>query len=255
MACNKLQMHELPGSYNSCQVLIVRECLEVNGADIGPGLTSVVTDGVTVQGAGTTLSPIAIKAVQHDGTLTGDGTVASPLSVPAGPPATVVTDGVSIAGDGSGGSPVRLLDVAASGMTGTGAPGNPLVCQTATGPGGIADTATASLITVTTVDPGNIAIQAQNIGAVGGQGNVAVTADGAGGSAVNLGCRTTGFVNLGIKSDDLGQAFSLQLRDGAASVPVVPVSDAGRARLRYNAGTNRLQVSLNGAAFVDIVTL
>jgi hypothetical protein len=62
-----------------------------------PGLATVSTDGVTITGAGTPASPVALLAVQHDATLSGAGTVASPLSAaqqtPTGWPLTFFMHG------------------------------------------------------------------------------------------------------------------------------------------------------------------
>lgn len=47
--------------------------------------TDVKTDGITIQGDGTAIDPVAILQVQTDGaTVFGDGTVASPLSAAGG---------------------------------------------------------------------------------------------------------------------------------------------------------------------------
>lgn len=51
------------------------------GGGGGGGLSTVTTDGVTIQGAGTVPSPIALKAAQTDSSLQGAGTVASPLGI------------------------------------------------------------------------------------------------------------------------------------------------------------------------------
>lgn len=58
------------------------------GGSGGSGGT-VTTDGVTIQGIGSSGSPIALKAVQTDATLTGNGTVASPLHVASGGSSTL----------------------------------------------------------------------------------------------------------------------------------------------------------------------
>lgn len=68
----------------------------------GGGLSSVTTDGVTIQGLGTVASPVAIKAVQVDGvTVTGNGIVGSTAQIKA-----VQVDGTSITGAGVVGSPL-----------------------------------------------------------------------------------------------------------------------------------------------------
>ena len=48
------------------------------------GAVAVDSDGVTLQGTGTSASKLAIKAVQTDPSLAGAGTVASPLQVNGG---------------------------------------------------------------------------------------------------------------------------------------------------------------------------
>jgi hypothetical protein len=64
-----------------------------------PGLATVSTDGVTITGAGTPASPVALLAVQHDATLSGAGTVASPLAAaqqtPTGWPIAAYSTGLA----------------------------------------------------------------------------------------------------------------------------------------------------------------
>lgn len=54
------------------------------------GLSTVSTDGVTIQGDGSSGNKVAIKAIQTDATLTGAGTVASPVG--ANPAAALTPD-------------------------------------------------------------------------------------------------------------------------------------------------------------------
>lgn len=61
----------------SCDLLTVRRCLVVAGAEVSG---TVQSDGVTLQGDGSAASKLAIKAVQHDDTLAGSGTAAAPMS-------------------------------------------------------------------------------------------------------------------------------------------------------------------------------
>jgi|SRR5215469_1349102 len=59
--------------------------IQVNNPGGGGGAATVQTDGVTIQGDGSTGSKIALKQVETDATLTGAGTLASPLQVASWP--------------------------------------------------------------------------------------------------------------------------------------------------------------------------
>lgn len=364
MTCNPTPLTEIPGSYNACQILIVRECLSVNGVDVIPGPASVITDGITTQGAGTLASPIAIKAVQHDGSIVGAGTVASPLSVAGG--GSTHTDGVTITGDGSIATPIKILAVQhdAFTLTGAGTVALPLTAVQLQGASGrfssVDNVAGVPLCTITTVDHGNVAIQAQSSDGTNGvaslQGNNGVNviaggvtlgfqqAYGAGsvaldnvGHTTKLGINMTpthpaplypldvraaggvpnslvGMVNLDNTGnsavDFYDQAFGYQCSVGFANslsvafatIPAVrshpycysagavgatpdwlfvngsriamrvgmdetrafielahggaaAVGTANCARIRYNIATTKLEVSLNGAAYVTFVTI
>lgn len=50
------------------------------------GFNLTTTDNVTLEGDGSDVSPVQIKAVQTDASLTGSGTVADPLAVASAPP-------------------------------------------------------------------------------------------------------------------------------------------------------------------------
>lgn len=67
-------------------------------------------------------------------------------------------------------------------------------------------------------------------------------------SGVSLGVGTSPATIVDISGP--ADTAALQLRSGASAA----VSTASCARLAYNAGTNKLRVSLNGAAYTDIVT-
>ena len=60
------------------------------------GSSSVKSDGVTIQGDGSALDPIAILQVQSDATISGDGTVANPLSVAPPKPTAFAYDNVEL---------------------------------------------------------------------------------------------------------------------------------------------------------------
>lgn len=101
----------------------------------GGGLTQVVTDGVTLEGLGTTASPLAVVphsvAVATDSlTIEGNGTSAQPLAVITGSIAVVV-DGTTINGNGTTASPLRVdpdtVAVATNAtLTGNGTTASPL---------------------------------------------------------------------------------------------------------------------------------
>jgi hypothetical protein len=83
------------------------------GGGGGGGLSSVTTDGVTLQGLGTVASPVAIKAVQVDGvTVMGSGTVASTAQIKA-----VQVDGVTLQGAGTVASPLGVLAISTDAVT------------------------------------------------------------------------------------------------------------------------------------------
>jgi hypothetical protein len=72
------------------------------GGGGGGGLATVTTDGVTIQGAGTVPSPVALKAAQTDSSLQGAGTVASPLGILS------VGKNATLTGAGTGASPLGV---------------------------------------------------------------------------------------------------------------------------------------------------
>jgi hypothetical protein len=60
---------------------ISKKVVQVSGGGGGGGATTAKTDDITVQGNGSSSSPIRLKRVFTDNTLTGKGTQAEPLSV------------------------------------------------------------------------------------------------------------------------------------------------------------------------------
>lgn len=236
---------------------------------VGGGV-AVVTDGVTLQGNGTGGDTIRVKAIQHDGTLTGSGTVADPLSVPPGDHAVIFTDGVTLTGDGAAATPAKILAVQCNpggirSIDGAGTLASKLTAVALQGGGsGFIDTTQVvggvPLISVVGVDAGgsNVAIQAQNSGAVANAGNVSIACDGAAGSSVTIGSRTnTADLNIGNRVGavhDNPKLFLFDLKD-CAGLANVGVSPAGQARFAYDLATDTVYVSKNGAAFVAVVTL
>jgi hypothetical protein len=106
--------------------------VQVNNPIGSGGAGSVTTDGVTIQGAGTVPSPIALKQVETDATITGAGTVASPLSATG----ATTTDNVTIQGTGVVASPIAIKAVQRDAtLSGAGTVASPLgaVQQTPTG--------------------------------------------------------------------------------------------------------------------------
>lgn len=60
------------------------------------GSSSVKSDGVTIQGDGSVVDPIAILQVKTDSSISGDGTVANPLAVSPSKPYSFAYDNVEL---------------------------------------------------------------------------------------------------------------------------------------------------------------
>jgi len=111
MTCNPQNVVEIPGSYNACQILIVRECLSVNGMDCDPR----TGDGAhgRCHGAGQRLGGHAHRnqggAARRVDDRRRHGGV--PRCRSRASRATTHTDGVTMTGDGSLATPIALLAV------------------------------------------------------------------------------------------------------------------------------------------------
>lgn len=262
MACTVNNAKEIDGSYVQCQTLNVRECLSVAGHDIGPGLTTVVTDNVTVHGDGSALDPVALKAVIHDASLSGSGTVADPLrSVGGG--TTVNTDGVTIQGNGAG-APIAILAVQHDAtMAGAGTVASPATVRRALGTGGIvkADdalgvvmTATGGLGAFVNTPEGPVAIVAGNLGGGSlGAGEASLVGGGIGHpGSVNI-AAYGGPVQLGTGTGDVVQ-MTQGFCDIKALATTPGVAPAGYARFWYDSTAGVVKLSINGAPFQTVIT-